>query len=134
MIIWRYMSAPRSWSHKEYSCFDFPAHRFHLMNSEVVWVLVSSGTQVQPQIIPDPEYLPDYISVSQNYALDNCFWWVFSRFYQSLAAKNFVYSLNICNLESFLYIRLTVLVDDTVCLKVVCWKSFLICFRNLSTG
>ena len=21
----RYISAPRSWSHKEYSCFDFPA-------------------------------------------------------------------------------------------------------------
>ena len=128
MIIWGYMSAPRSWSHKEYSCFDFPAHCFHLMNSEVVWVLVSSATQVQPKLILDPEYLPDYISVSQNYALDNCFWWVFSRFYQSLAAKN------IYNLESFLYIRLTVLVDDTACLKVVCWKSLLICFRSLSTG
>ena len=37
------------------------------MNSEVAWVLVSSGTQVQPQIILDPEYLPDYLSVSYDY-------------------------------------------------------------------
>ena len=34
------------------------------MTSEVAWVLVSSGTQVQPQIILDPDYLPDYLSVS----------------------------------------------------------------------
>ena len=33
------------------------------MNSEVAWVLVSSGTQVQPQIILDSDYLPDYLSV-----------------------------------------------------------------------
>ena len=39
----------------------------HLMNSDVPWVLVSSGTQVQPQIILDPDYLPDYISVSYDY-------------------------------------------------------------------
>ena len=31
----------------------------HLMYSEVDWVLISSGTQVQPQIILDPDYLPD---------------------------------------------------------------------------
>ena len=35
-----------------------------LMNSEIAWVLVSSGTQIQPQMILDPEYLPDYLSVS----------------------------------------------------------------------
>ena len=40
----------------------------HLMYSEVAWVLVSSGTQVQPQIILDPDYLPDYFSVSYDYA------------------------------------------------------------------
>ena len=39
----------------------------HLMYAEVAWVLVSSGTQVQPQIIPDPDYLPDYLSVSYDY-------------------------------------------------------------------
>ena len=35
------------------------------MNSEVAWVLVCSGTQVQPQIILDP----DYFYVSYDYAL-----------------------------------------------------------------
>ena len=39
----------------------------HLMNSEVAWVITSSGTQVQSQIILDPDYLPDYLSVSYDY-------------------------------------------------------------------
>ena len=30
------------------------------MYTEIPWVLVSSGTQVQPQIILDPDYLLDY--------------------------------------------------------------------------
>ena len=30
----------------------------HLMYAEVAWVLVSSETQVQPQVILDPGYLP----------------------------------------------------------------------------
>ena len=37
------------------------------MYAEVAWVLVSSGTQVQPQIILDPDYLLDYLSVSYDY-------------------------------------------------------------------
>ena len=37
------------------------------MYAEVAWVLVSSGTQVQPQIILNPDYLPDYLSVSYDY-------------------------------------------------------------------
>ena len=37
------------------------------MYAEVAWVLVSSGTQVQPQVILDPNYLPDYLSVSYGY-------------------------------------------------------------------
>ena len=41
----------------------------HLMNSEVACVLVSSGSQVQPQQILDPDYLPDYLFVSYDYAL-----------------------------------------------------------------
>ena len=41
----------------------------HMMYAEVAWVLVSSGTQVQPQIIPDPDYLPDYLSVSYDYGV-----------------------------------------------------------------
>ena len=40
----------------------------HMMNSEVAWVLVSLGTQVQPQIILDPDYLADYVSASDDYA------------------------------------------------------------------
>ena len=41
------------------------------MYSEVAWVLVSSGTQVQPQVILDPDYLPDYLSVSYGYGPDH---------------------------------------------------------------
>ena len=43
-----------------FQCFD-------LMYSEVAWVLVSSQTQVQPQIMLEPDHLPDYLSVSCNY-------------------------------------------------------------------
>ena len=39
----------------------------HLMNSEAAWELVSSGTQVQLQIILDRDYLPVYLSVSCDY-------------------------------------------------------------------
>ena len=42
---------------------------FHLMNSDVAWILISSGTQVQPQIILDPDYLLDHLSVSFDYGL-----------------------------------------------------------------
>ena len=38
------------------------------MYSDVAWVLLSSGTQVQPQIILELDYLPDYLSVSYDYA------------------------------------------------------------------
>ena len=63
----RYTSAPRSCSHKEYSCFDFRAHS--LFTFDVFWacVLVFLGTQVQPRIILDSDYLPGYISVSYDY-------------------------------------------------------------------
>ena len=37
------------------------------MYAEVAWVLVSSGTQVQSQVILDPDYLSDYLSVSYDY-------------------------------------------------------------------
>ena len=38
------------------------------MYAEVAWALLEpSGTQVQPQIIADPGYVPDYISVSYHY-------------------------------------------------------------------
>ena len=37
------------------------------MYAEVVWVLVYSGSQVQPQIMLDTDYFPDYPSVSYDY-------------------------------------------------------------------
>ena len=37
------------------------------MDSEIAWVLVSSGTQVQPQIVLDPHYFPDYLPVSYDH-------------------------------------------------------------------
>ena len=40
-----------------------------LMHSKVAWVLLSSRTQVQPQVILDPAYLPNYLSVSYGYGL-----------------------------------------------------------------
>ena len=39
----------------------------YMIYAEVAWALVSSGTQVQPQITPDP----DYLSVSYDYGLDS---------------------------------------------------------------
>ena len=41
----------------------------HFKYSDVAWVLVSSATQVQPQIILDPDYIPDYLSVSYDYGV-----------------------------------------------------------------
>ena len=37
------------------------------MYSDIAWVLVSSRTQVQPEIILDSDYLPDYLSISHDY-------------------------------------------------------------------
>ena len=37
------------------------------MHADLAWVLVSSGTQVQSQIILDIDYIPDYPSVSYDY-------------------------------------------------------------------
>ena len=45
------------------------------MNPEVAYVLVSSGTQVQPQIILDPDFLPDYLPVSYDYILTKMKYW-----------------------------------------------------------
>ena len=37
------------------------------MHAQINWVLGSSGTQVQPQVILDLDDLPDYLSVSYDY-------------------------------------------------------------------
>ena len=36
-------------------------------NSEVAWVLISLGTQFQLQIILEPDYLSDYLTVYYDY-------------------------------------------------------------------
>ena len=41
------------------------------MYAEVAWLLVSSGTQAQPQVIFAPDYLPDYLSFSYGYDKTN---------------------------------------------------------------
>ena len=55
-------SVPRRWSHINntvvLSTLTFQYIQYlHLMYTKVAWVLLSSGTQVQPHIIPDPDYL-----------------------------------------------------------------------------
>ena len=68
-----YQCSKKLVTYKEYSCFDhsgFPSHSMFTFDGthvEVAWVLVSLGTQVQPQIILNPDYLPDYASVSCDY-------------------------------------------------------------------
>ena len=74
MIKLRCISAPKSWPDvKNTVVLTVLIFRhiqcLHLMYAEVAWVLVSSGTQVQPQVILDPGYLPDYLSVSYDYAI-----------------------------------------------------------------
>ena len=70
------ISAPRSWSHiKNTVVLTILTFRhiqcLHLMYAEVAWVLVYSGTQVQRQIILDPDYLPESPSVSCDYVDSN---------------------------------------------------------------
>ena len=50
------------------------------MYAEVAWVLVSSRTQVQPQVILDPGYFRDYLSVSYDYDV-TAFLWNKNTFY-----------------------------------------------------
>ena len=69
---WFRYSAPRSWSNMKntvvLTILTFQRIQcLHLMYTEVAWVLVSSGTQVQPQMILDPDY--DYLFVSGDYEI-----------------------------------------------------------------
>ena len=68
----RCISALRSWSHIKntvvLTILTFQhAQYFHLMYVDVAWVLVSLGTQVQLQIILNPNYLPGCYFVSYDY-------------------------------------------------------------------
>ena len=68
MIKSRYIGAPRNWSYKEYSCFDFPAHS--IFKFDMFWGSLGTSifkTQVHPQIILDPDYFPGCLSVSYDY-------------------------------------------------------------------
>ena len=67
----RCISAPKCWSHiKNTVVFTILTFRYiqclHLIYAEI---LVSSGTQVKPQVIIDPDYLLDYLSVSHDYEI-----------------------------------------------------------------
>ena len=83
------ISVPRSWSYiKNTVVLTILTFRhiqyLHLMYAEVAWVLllVSSGTQVQPQIILNPDYLPDYLSISYDYGFTDmppCEWLDFTQ-------------------------------------------------------
>ena len=71
-----YQCSKNQVTYKEYSCFDHSDFSVHsmftsdvCMCAEIAWALVSSGTQVQPQVILDPDYLPDYLFVSNDYVL-----------------------------------------------------------------
>ena len=57
------------------------------MYAEVAWVLVSSGTQIQSQIILDPDHLPDYISVSYDYAQKIYIYIYIARNFKNLIGK-----------------------------------------------
>ena len=37
------------------------------MYAEIAWIVVSLGTELQSEVILDPDYLPDYLSVSYDY-------------------------------------------------------------------
>ena len=67
-------SAPRSWSNLKntvlLTILTFQHIQcLHLMYAEVAWVLVSLETQVQPPLILDPDYLPDYLFISDDYEI-----------------------------------------------------------------
>ena len=65
----RCISAPKNWSHIKNTVVltiltFWHIQCLHLIYAEIAWVLVSSGIQVQLQVILNPDYLPDYLSVS----------------------------------------------------------------------
>ena len=67
-------SAPRSWSNIKntvvLTILTFQHIQcLHLMYAEIAIVLVFLETQVQPQIILDLDYLPDYLFVSDDYEI-----------------------------------------------------------------
>ena len=89
--------------------------RLHLMYSEIGWVLVSSKTQAQPQIILDPGYLADYLSVSYDY--DQFFNLIFLYRIQKKRVLFFV--LNTCSI-------VILLLDFPMQDRSQCWQKKLL--------
>ena len=52
-------------------------------------LVVPSGAQVQPQIILDLDYLPDYLSVSYDYGNIECFYLNFEKNFNRTFAGNY---------------------------------------------
>ena len=83
MIKLRCICAPRSWSNIKNTVVltiltSWHLQCLHLMYAEVACVLVSSGTQVQPQIILDQDYFTDYLSVPYDYSFNEYLAQIFS--------------------------------------------------------
>ena len=58
------------------------------MNFKVAWVLVSSKTQVQSQITLNPDYLPDYLSVSYDRSITEAIELDYNKKYPCYYAMN----------------------------------------------
>ena len=66
-----YQCSKKLVKYKEYSCFDHSDFAIYSMFTfDVYWGSLGTtifGSQVQPQIVLDPDYLPDYLSVFDDY-------------------------------------------------------------------
>ena len=92
-----YQSSKKLVTHKEHCCFDhsdFPARS--IFTFDVCWGSVSSGTQVQPQVILDPDHLPGYLSVSYDDANSKLKSKKFILSYQ-LEVEKYLVSLQVTN-------------------------------------
>ena len=73
------------------------------MYAEVAWLLVYSGTQVQPQIILDPDNLRNYLSVSYDCLKRpihaDIFSKEFSEFQWDIRYYSFLIIQNTCKLD-----------------------------------
>ena len=76
MLKLRYISAPKSWSHKEYSCSAYPAHS--MFTFDEFWGILglsifrnssSVANNTQSRL---SSRLPDYLSISYDYGVVKC--------------------------------------------------------------
>ena len=127
------IGVPRSWSYiKNTVVLTILTFRhiqyLHLMYAaEVAWILllVSSGTQVQPQIILNPDYLPDYLSISYDYGFTDmplCEWLDFTQKFLKTNLKSTVDLLLLSASRS--------LPETTHCSCLICSLFLICCFIN----